>query len=221
MKFLAWAQLPTDFKLVPFVLLLVGCYLLGHIIAALSSTVLEKFALAGVLGYPSNNLFQMYPRNLNWARKVARWCAERYCSPLDAGFVAKFKKVIDRRFGYEVNPHYYWLPFADIVRYLPSAYQRTMYFVSLYGFTRHICAAFLLYVPLRLLTKVIYWRLHVPFSLHATNRLILGGYLSIGFFLFASYLKQYRRQTIELFYAFYGLHTSNLKVEGGATSADA
>ena len=222
MKFLAWEQLPTDFKVVPFVLLLVGCYLLGHIIAALSSAVLEKVMLALVLGYPSNNLFRVYPRNVNWFRRGARWCAERYCSPLNGPFAAKFKEVMDERFGYVVDPHdYYWLSFTDIVRYLPSAYQRTMHFVSLYGFTRNTCAAFLLYVPLRLLTKSIYWWLDVPFALRATNWLILGAYVLIGFFLFVSYLKHYRRQTVELIYAFYGLHTINLEVEGGTGAGDA
>jgi hypothetical protein len=93
-----------------------------------------------------------------------------------------------------------------------------MHFVSLYGFTRNTCAAFLLYVPFRLFTKAIYWSLDVPFALRATNYLILSAYLLIGVFLFASYMKHYRRQTIELFYAFYGLHTDNQKVEGGAAT---
>ena len=220
MKFLAWDQFPSDFKVVPFILLLIACYLLGHIIAALSSTVIEKFTVSKFLGYPSNNLFEILqdpPRKFGFFGRMARKNAARYCQPFDAAFVAKFKSAIDERFDYEVGyKDYYWLSFADIVRYLPAAYQRTMHFVSLYGFTRNTCAAFLLYVPLRLFTKLFYLILDVPFAMHATNWFILGAYFVIGLFLFASYLKHYRRQTIELFFAFYALHTHNIKVEGGA-----
>lgn len=221
MKFLAWDQLLTDFKVVPFVLLLIACYLLGHIIAALSSYFLEKLVVASILGYPSNNLFKINQAT-NQFRRFFRRLANRYCLSFDQFFIDKYKEVADNRFGYEVSKHdYYWLGFADIVRYLPSAYQRTMHFVSLYGFTRNTCAAFLLYIPFRLFTKAIYLALHVPFALRATNYLILSAYLLIGLFLFASYLKHYRRQTIELFYAFYGLHTNNQKIEGGTTMDEA
>jgi hypothetical protein len=213
MKFLSWEHIPTDFKLVPFILLIIFCYLIGHILAALSSTILEKFILSQLIGYPSNNLFEINRKDTSiWYRKFFRWLTKRYCQPFDTAFKSKVKETVNARFGYEVNEHdYYWLCFTDIVRKMPSYYQRVQHFVSLYGFTRNTCAAFLLYVPLRLLFKIIYICLGIPFSIHPTNALILLLYLLIGTFLYTAYLKHYRRQTVEMFFAFYSLHTDKSK----------
>jgi hypothetical protein len=218
MKFLSWEHIPTDFKLVPFLLLLISCYLLGHILAAFSSMLLEKFFLTLFIGQPSSNLFDSHSRNMGaWFRVPFRALSRNYIKPLDKEFRDKFKEVADKRFDYAVKPsEYYWLCFTDIVRKMPAYHQRIQHFVSLYGFTRNVCAAFLLYIPLRLMFRVGYWVLDIPYELHSINMVVLSLYFIVGLFLYGSYMKHYRRQTIELFYAFFSLHTDKKAKESDA-----
>lgn len=184
MRFLSWQQTPTDFKFVPFLLLLVLAYLIGHIISAISSTLIEKLFLSTSLQYPDSNLFHDLVEKrdssqrveareqlrretrlwrlpwclgifvLSWVshawRTFWRWCFPRYCHALDAAFTTVFKQKIDARFGCQVELRsYYWLCYTDIIRHLPTSYQRNQHFVSLYGFARNTCTAFWLYVAFR------------------------------------------------------------------------
>jgi hypothetical protein len=55
-KFLSWNQTGNDFKFTPFALLVLFCYIIGHLISAISSQVLETWVNKGIFGYPSNNL---------------------------------------------------------------------------------------------------------------------------------------------------------------------
>ncbi|MFN3271923.1 MAG: hypothetical protein ACK40Y_05125 [Cloacibacterium caeni] len=45
-----------DFKIIPFIIFIFFCYLLGHIISAISSLLLERLIVKKILGYPSQNL---------------------------------------------------------------------------------------------------------------------------------------------------------------------
>ncbi len=141
-------------------------------------------------------------------RRGCRLFASRYCQDFDRPFITEFKKVVNKRFGFAVRINdYYWLCYSDVVHHLPNAYQRVQHFVNLYGFTRNVCMTFVLYIVARLSSVTVYAYFNIPYDLRAANKLIL---LIYGFFavvLFCSYLKLYRRQTIELFYAFFSLHT--------------
>ena len=250
MNFLAWDQTPADFKLMPLLLLLLLCYLLGHVIAAISSMVLEKLILSNTIGYPDSNLFRPLAERRERHRQVRlrrqsraggwrgrwaglrfrwrrvqvvqqagwRWLSTRYCRPLDTPFIREFKHVMHRRFGYAVrSPDYFWLCYADVARHLPAAHQRVHHFVNLYGFTRNTSMTFLLYVLLRLFSYFIYRHFDLPFVLTGINKLILAAYLGFAFVLFLSYLKLYRRQTVDLFYAFFALHTTPTTIPAAPT----
>ncbi len=242
MKFLSWQQTPTDFKFVPFVLLIVLAYLIGHIISAVSSTVIEKLFLSSSLQYPDSNLFYelvekrdtplrietwrllrqetrwwMFPKRLfvslvSWVKHAWqsfwRFFFPRYCHPLDTEFTTAFKQKIDARFGCQVELRsYYWLCYADIIRHLPTSYQRNQHFVSLYGFSRNTATAFWLYVAFRFASRLVYGHFGITYMLSPANQFILGTYMVIGGILFLSYLKIFRRQTMEMFYAFFALHS--------------
>lgn len=241
MNFLAWAQTPAEFKLMPLLLLLLMCYLLGHVIAAISSLVIEKLILGNTLVYPDGNLFQplvlrqerhrqarlrIQSRRPGWRSRWAwfrlhrrrvvfghqrlyRFLAPRYCRPLDTPFINEFKKVINKRFSYAVRSgDYFWLCYADVARYLPITHQRVHNFVNLYGFARNTSMTFLLYIVLRLASRFVYAAFDVPFVLSPINKVILVAYGFFAFVLFLSYLKLYRRQTIDVFFAFFALHTT-------------
>jgi hypothetical protein len=245
MRFLSWQQSPTDFKFVPFLLLVVLAYLLGHIISAVSSTVVEKLFVANSLQYPDGNLFYELVEKRDTPRRVAMWrllrqeprwwwkpwrlavsvwswlshawqsvwrfIFPRYCYPLDTAFTTAFKKKMDARFGCQVElTSYYWLCYADIIRHLPTSYQRNQHFVSLYGFARNTCTAFWLYVAFRYASRWVYGYFGVAYVLPPASQFILWTYVAIGIVLFLSYLKLFRRQTMEMFYAFYALHSDSL-----------
>jgi hypothetical protein len=242
MRFLSWQQTPTDFKFVPFLLLIVLAYLLGHIISAISSTLIEKLFLSTSLQYPDSNLFHDLVEKRDNSQRAEAWkklhletrvwlkpwllaiCLwswvshawrtfwrkifPRYCHPLDAAFTTVFKQKIDARFGCQVELRsYYWLCYADIIRHLPTSYQRNQHFVSLYGFARNTCTAFWLYVAFRFLSRWVYGHFGIVYMLTPASKFILWAYVGIGLVLFLSYLKLFRRQTMEMFYAFYALHT--------------
>ena len=206
MNFLAWAQTPTEFKIMPLLLLLLMCYLLGHVIAAISSLVIEKFILGNTLVYPDGNLFRplvlrqerhrqarlrIQSRQSGWRgwwawfklhrRKVAlvhqslyRVLAPRYCRPLDTPFINEFKKVINHRFSYAVRSgDYFWLCYADVAHYRPTAHQRVHNFVNLYGFARNTSMTFLLYICLRMASRFVYASFDVSFVLNPVNKVIL------------------------------------------------
>lgn len=256
MRFLSWQQTPTDFKFVPFLLLVVLAYLIGHIISAVSSTLIEKLFLSTSLQYPDSNLFYELVEKRDSPRRVRAWlrlraepmgwktpwhllvcvlgwvshawrtmwrfCFPRYCHPLDTSFTTAFKQKMDARFGCQVELRsYYWLCYADIIRHLPTSYQRNQHFVSLYGFARNTCTAFWLYVALRYMLRWVYGHFGVTYVLTPASHFILGTYLAVGGVLFLSYLKLFRRQTMEMFYAFYALHSDPLvPVAAGESAAD-
>ena len=155
-------------------------------------------------------------------RKGCRFFASRYCQDFDRPFITEFKKVVNKRFGFPVRINdYYWLCYSDVVHHLPNAYQRTQHFVNLYGFTRNVCMTFVLYITVRLSSIIVYAYFNIPYDLRAANKLILLTYGFFAIILFCSYLKLYRRQTIELFYAFFSLHTlTTLPVLSPAADAD-
>jgi len=259
MRFLSWQQTPTDFKFVPFLLLVVLAYLIEHVISAVSSTLIEKLFLSTSLQYPDSNLFHELVEKRDTPRRVATWrllhqetrwwvkpwrlavsvgswashawqsfwrfCFPRYCHPLDTAFTTAFKRKIDARFGCQVElRNYYWLCYADIIRHLPTSYQRNQHFVSLYGFARNTCTAFWLYVALRYALRWVYGNFGITYVLTPASHFILWTYVAVGAVLFLSYLKLFRRQTMEMFYAFYALHSDPLvpvTVEAGTEEKEA
>jgi len=154
-----------------------------------------------------------------------RICFPRYCHPLDTAFTTAFKRKIDARFGCQVElRNYYWLCYADIIRHLPTSYQRNQHFVSLYGFARNTCTAFWLYVALRYALRWVYGNFGITYVLTPASHFILWTYVAVGAVLFLSYLKLFRRQTMEMFYAFYALHSDPLvpvTVEAGTEEKEA
>jgi len=197
-----------SFSFLPFLVLIILLYLAGHIIASISSFLLEKLLVERFIGYPSKNLLN---KEIKKHGKIKRFLFGPFLQPLDAGFIADFERVIEIRFGKNLSlSNYFWLCFTDIARYAPIGYKRVIHFLNLYGFARNVSMCFFTYIGFRIV--ILNWVLGS--NLNSYNYLILGAYFIIGIIMFYNYLKLFGRQCKELFFHFYSIHTPNLISSG-------
>ncbi|MBS1623497.1 MAG: hypothetical protein JST83_05725 [Bacteroidetes bacterium] len=179
-------------------MLVLFCYLLGHIIAAISSQVLEKWLNKNPLGFPSENLLTEGKRH--WFK---RWFFNGYTKSFDSQFLALFNEEFKKRFGViDDKKSYFWLCFGEVAKHHPVAFNRVMHFLSLYGFSRNVSACFFVYTISRIILIPF---THLQFS--RNNAFILVIYFIIGLIMYKNYLKLYYRQCVELYYHFYTMRT--------------
>lgn len=195
--FLTWNS-DSDFKFTSVLIMLMFLYVLGHIIAAISSLLIERFLNYGLLKFPSKNLLDN-TRERNWFQCIFH----NYTRAFDDDFILKFKSVFEKRFGANIEKKdIFWLCFVDISIQSPSGLSRVSHFVSLYGFSRNIAGSLFIYIILRLLTSPI-----LGSNMDFFNWGILTCFFICALIMTKNYLKFYYRQCSELFYHFYALHT--------------
>lgn len=202
-RFLSWDQTGNDFKFTPFVLLILFCYIIGHLISAISSLVIETWFNKGIFGFPSHNLFGSTKNN--WFSRIFK----NYTKPFNSDFIDKFKAVHLKRFGKELELNdSFWMCFSDVSRNSLIGFERASHFLSLYGFNRNIAASFFIYIFLRIIVAC-------PLILHSSidryTAIILVLFFSFGLMMTKNYLKLFRRQCTEVYYQFYVLNTEKEK----------
>lgn len=194
--FLTW-NTDNDFKFTTVFMMLLFCYIIGHIISAISAILIERFFNYGLLKFPSENLLDTSKRN--WFQKVFK----NYTHALDKDFIDDFKSVFKKRFGSEAgSKDIFWLCYADITLQSPMGFNRITNFVNLYGFSRNIAGALILYIALRLLAFPL-----LNSNIDCYTCIILVCYFLCALIMTKNYLKFYYRQCSELFYHFYAIHT--------------
>lgn len=195
-SYLTWNS-DRDFKFTGLILLILFCYTLGHIIAALSSFIIEKCFNQFFLGFPSSNLLTIGKRT--WLQRIFK----NYTSPFSKEFIKDFNDIFEQRFGVnKSSKDKYWLCFSDISKYLPMAYNRIIHFLNLYGFSRNVAGAFLIYLVIRICIL-----LPIGSRISGINWITLGIFLLSAAINIKNYLKLYYRQCSEIYYHFYSLHT--------------
>lgn len=184
-----------DFKFIPFVLFLLFCYLIGHLISAFSSFALERLIVRSWLKFPSESLMAIElcePRILKRHRK-----------PFGKKMRKKIRKAVDDTFHRRVEPSdYYWLLYSYVINVKPYLAPRVHHFVNLYGFSRNVSATFLIYVLFRFFFMFLVVRSPISFS----TGLILVFYLIASGFMFWNYLKLFKRQAIDVFFLFLSVY---------------
>ena len=200
-RFLSWDHGGNDFKFTTLFIMLLFCYIIGHMIAAISSFFIETRFNQSLLGYPSKNLFDEGKRN--WFQNIFK----NYTKPFDKDFIQDYKSVFKSRFNLtECNSKdIFWLSFSDISKNSPVGFSRTSHFLTLYGFNRNIAATFFIYIVLRLNAI---WLFKSEFT--CTNFIIMLFYILFGLIMIKNYLKLYKRQCTEVFYQFYSLNTEKI-----------
>lgn len=214
--FFSWGG-SGDFKFIPFFLFLLLTYLMGHVIAAMSSFFIERTLVKRIFGFPSSLLFEEKTVEFNsswknlWGiffriQKFLLLIFQGFVKPFSVNLRTSMQQLIRDRFGESVSTeNYFWLCFSDIAKYNPVAYKRVFHFLNLYGFSRNVTMSILLYIFFRV---TIYGLLGSDLNMY--NWLILAGYLGIALIMFWNYLKLFRRQCAEMYFHFYSLHRSEI-----------
>ncbi|MEM5872229.1 MAG: hypothetical protein QW051_05140 [Candidatus Aenigmatarchaeota archaeon] len=182
----------SDFKFIPFIIFLFFCYLIGHIISAFSSFILERLLVKGTMGFPSKIL-------VAGVQPKYKLLFGNYRRPLKSQMIGELKTLINKTFGYNVHKDdYYWLCYSYIITTRPFLAPRVHHFVNLYGFSRNITAAVLLYISVRLFLLNFILGSKMDFY----SCLTWCMFLIAGAFMFWNYLKLFKRQAIDIYYLF-------------------
>lgn len=178
----------SDFKIIPFFIFMFFCYLMGHIISAISSIIIERIIVKNMLGYPSENLLKECNKKEYLDFK----------KPFSKSFIKKLKQKIESKFNVKDENEYYWLCYTSILNEKPHLTNRIQHFVNLYGFSRNITAAFFIYVFLRI--SILTWCINIDFDKYTL--LINFIFVFCGILMFWNYLKLFKRQAVDIYITF-------------------
>jgi hypothetical protein len=195
----------SDFKFIPFVIFLLFCYLIGHVISALSSLFIERLLVKLSWGFPSGIL-------VSGQQEIKyKWFFGNYRKPLKSQMINELKKSAKDLYKYDVNKEdYYWLFYSYIITNRPYLAPRVHHFVNLYGFSRNVCATFIIYIIFRIC--FLNWVIGLPLGLATWSILIL--FLFIAFFMFWNYIKLFKRQAVDIYFLFLSvIHDKNKESE--------
>jgi hypothetical protein len=197
----------TDFKIIPFLVFLFFCYLLGHIISSFSSLLIERKILKYLLKYPSEILFSE-PNNETktylwkwWGKKGFRIFAG-YHEPYSIEVQRKLAKAVKQILDIDdvKNRDLYWLCYSYIITSRPYLAGRVHHFVNLFGFSRNITAVFILYIFFRF----VLFAVGANYTIVSLFMQVL--YLLISFMMFINYTKLFKRQAKDIFNIFISIH---------------
>jgi hypothetical protein len=183
----------SDFKFIPFLLFLLFCYLLGHLISAFSSFLFERILVKETMGFPSSIL-------VSGKEKVKlRFLLGNYRRPLKSQMIKELKDEVKNTFGFSVNKEdYYWLLYSYIISARPYLAPRVHHFVNLYGFSRNMAATFVIYIMLRITFLKWIANSQMDWAVWSVMALFMVG----SFFMFWNYLKLFKRQAVDVYYLF-------------------
>ena len=174
------------------VALLLGlAYILGHLVAAMSSWTLEKRILREVLGYPTARMFPLGPgRPSTWWRNAWQGFLRFLFPGYFRSYTVHFRGEVDRRFkatfNFEGDDDHdrFWVIWEWVALNHPVAHRRATHFLDLYGFSRNTSFACLMVASLALFpgalcpVAMVWW---------------LTGWLFAALVLFSNYTKFMRR----------------------------
>lgn len=181
----------SDFKFISFIIFMFFCYLLGHIVSAISSFVLERYIVKNLITFPTETLFQnIEPKGL---------CFKTFRKPFTEKIIDKIDESIEVTFGKDIpRSEYYWLCYSYIITSRPYLATRIHHFVNLYGFSRNIVGSIIIYLFFRLF--VLNW--HLNSDMDSCSWFVFFILLFSAGVMFWNYLKLFKRQTVDTFFLF-------------------
>ena len=200
-----------DWKVADAVLVIVAGYVIGHIIAAAATLVIDRFFVHTLLGKPDNILMRW--TEPDWKPGWRRWVLGEYFIPLPANV---WERVVARagvpvanaqknmRLGQEL----FWQAWA-FIKQQPIPYARMDSFLRLYGFCRQFCFVSLL------AAAAFAWRIWIAPDVNLRPQPVSWWVLAaavVGFAMFSRYLKFLRLYGQEVFITY---------ADGAPTKADA
>lgn len=169
------------------VILVVVAYALGHVIAELSSFVLERQLVRRVLGAPEVHL--LASDALTPQRRLLR----SYFDPVHHSVMARIEARRVRE-GVTEDPRGVFWNALPVARKDPSAAKRLEAFLNVYGFCRNMCIAFLTTAALLLLGLLTHQTALPAGSVLVSELCLLAGAAA----MVIRYLKYYRLFTLEV-----------------------
>ena len=184
---LGTALLAQDsWTLVQSIVAISGAYVIGHLIASMSSLLFEKFLVGKLLGYPKNILFGQ-PRAWKWFRRLM----PSYFAPLPE---ATQKAALEKGGNAGVampGEALFWLAYAN-ARATPAVMSRLENFLNLYGFCRNM--AMVAFID----AAALYWSYLQPNG--SKDHLVWARViLIVGIGMTLRYLKFFKHYSVEVF----------------------
>ena len=168
----------------------VSCaYVVGQLVASLSSTILERGLVAKVLGYPRNVLFGQRTPN-----RLVKFCLSGYYTPLpqETQKAALLKGVTAGVNG--AGEALFWPAFAH-ARATPAVMSRLDSFLNQYGFARNIALVSFLDAAM------LGWSYNFQGGPTTDGNLAWLAF-AVGLGMTLRYLKFYRHYAVEVFTAY-------------------
>ena len=167
---------------------IVVAYVLGHAIAQVSATVLEKGLVKRGLGYPTTALF-------GTAGSALKWLFPGYFEPLPGQIRDLVRKNAETDAGITDDSALFMYCDARGKKDEETAAVLTV-FLSMYGFARNVCVAAAVAAVLLLAGAIAH---HENWE---TKAWLAGGAAVIAVFLLYRYLKFFRVYALEMFSAY-------------------
>ena len=191
---------------------IVVAYVLGHMIAQISATILEKGLVKHVLGYPTSVLFRTPQEKKTETRRQRllrlfnqeEWHVRRffpgYSEPLPPQVCDLVRKTVDKD-GVDITDHAALFMYCDArVKTDEETGALLTIFLGLYGFARNVCISATLAAVLLLAGAVLH---HENWE---TKLWLSAGAAAIAVFLLYRYLKFFRVYALEVFSAYAALY---------------
>lgn len=187
-----------------------AAYVAGHLVAAISSLVIELFLMRRVIRYPTEWMFDQHPQPrvvVGWSmsltgvksalRWLFKWTLPGYYKPYSNEFMKLAIDAYTSRYDAKLvdGRDRFWLAWEYICLWHPVAYRRATHFLELYGFSRNTAMAFFLVMLLPFLPITV-WRTPIPLVSWQVVALVAG------LLLFVNYAKLFNRMTDEVFRGF-------------------
>lgn len=177
-------------------------YIAGHLIAAMSSVLIERLILQGFLGYPTRRFLSVQQKKVGIAK--LSWCIGNF---LLAGYFRSFtpqfqkelRSLFKEKFRFESDETHdlFWLASSYLSIHNQTAYRRAYHFVELYGFARNTCLSFLLLAVAPFLPGSI-----IPSHIPLTPFCWFILFFICSYFMFLNYTKFIRRLDEETYRSF-------------------
>ncbi|KPL00231.1 MAG: hypothetical protein AMJ91_05060 [candidate division Zixibacteria bacterium SM23_73_3] len=175
---------------------LLVAYLLGHVLAALSSYFVERLLVQSWLKYPTENMF-----GLSGKKKV--FFFRNFRRSHSPNFIAQFKSQFETHFKIPLSSpnDIFWITWSFVAHNCPIAFARSSHFLNLYAFSRNLSMTFLMAALLLFVFEL--------FSCLTVHWLLILLYCLIAVILYWNYLKLLRRLNDEVYRSFYAFVTGS------------
>lgn len=175
--------LRDDQSLILSVGFILAAYIVGHTIAQLSSTLIEKMLVGKVIGKPHSKL-------LNPSGPISKFFFPGYSTPLPEKTIQRIKTK-NSELGFEGSGEELFLHVFGTLKAVPTLKERLSTFLNLYGFARNVSLALFISGIIILIANI-----------SADSSLISSEWSWLLFFLsgvmFYRYLKFFKQYTFEL-----------------------